>query len=180
MSQEKKIGNMLHIVCGDISNKEELKKNQIDTIVNAANPTLMGSDVGVDYAIHKAIDHFNKKIRKELGESKDSPDKMIRCQRGKAVLTKGYGLCPYVIHVVGAKFDVPKAKDKTWDYMRCSSSNVQIVESCYYEIVEILKENPEIKNVAIPVISSGAYGFPFWYALKIAIASVGNALFGMV
>lgn len=181
---EKHIDNMLHLVNGDISNKKELKRKKIDVIVNAANPTLMGSNQGVDGAIHEAIDKrlaskgssFNKEIRKELNEKKNSPEQQIRCQRGKAVLTEGYGLCPYVMHVVGAEFDGKSNLDKRGNYISCSSSHVRKLEECYYEIVRLLKEHSDIKNVAIPIISSGEYGFPFLYAAEIAIASIGNAL----
>lgn len=79
-TEEKIIADMLHIHLGDISSKNELdtclgqgQSLAIDTIVNAANPTLMGSNQGVDCAIHKAVDEilgypgaFNEKICSEL------------------------------------------------------------------------------------------------------------------
>ena len=86
---ERSISDMLHVVRGNIGDKPQLDRCElesgevvkIDTIVNAAKPTLMGSDreQSVDYAIHKAIDTilaenagkkkpktFKEKIRKEL------------------------------------------------------------------------------------------------------------------
>lgn len=164
----------------NIADKEQLVKRNIDTIVNAANPTLMGSDQGVDGAIHKAIDEeqgqtgfFNKMICQELELEKDNDraDHLIRCQRGEAVLTSGVGLCKHVIHVVGAKYDGKRGRIK-----ECSSSTVDILESCYYSIVEVIKENPDIKNIAIPIISSGEYDFPFSEAAEIAVASIYNAI----
>lgn len=178
MCTGKNIAGMLHVIKGNIADKKWLERNEIDTIVNAAKPTLMGSDraEGVDHAVHKAIDklqkngkNFNQMICKELRT--EQGDNIIRCKRGKAVLTSGGKLCKHVIHVVGAQYDGDKRKKKG-----CSSSRVEMLESCYFEIVKILKEHPKIKNIAIPVISAGEYGFPFETAMEIAIASVGNAL----
>lgn len=84
MNEEpKNIADMLHVYYGDISRKSKLNtclKNfgycehiKIDTIVNAAKPTLMGSNQGVDGSIHKAVDailgkkgRFNIEICKEV------------------------------------------------------------------------------------------------------------------
>ena len=66
------IADLIIIVKGDITNKIQLEELQIDTIVNTAKPTLMGSDQGVDGAIHQAVDQaegeggLNKKILQEL------------------------------------------------------------------------------------------------------------------
>ena len=103
------ISQMIEIHAGEIT--KFVKKNQIDVVVNAANPTLMGSkEAGVDYEIHKMINKdlskgkkFKDKIREELDENKNYPEELIRCERGKAVTTSGYNFCKYVIHVVGPK-----------------------------------------------------------------------------
>lgn len=171
----KNIGDIFELTDGNIVDKSKLQLLKIDTIVNAAKPTLMGSHQGVDGAIHEAIDRqlpantsFKDKICEEL-KSKYG-DHIIRCGRGKAVTTRGYGLCNYVIHVVGAEYD---GRGKT---SGCSSSRAQIVESCYFEIVKEIRKHPDMKCVAVPVISSGEYGFPFELAVKLAVASIGNAL----
>lgn len=112
---------MIEIHAGEIT--KFVKKNQIDVVVNAANPTLMGSkEAGVDYEIHKMINKdlskgkkFKDKIREELDENKNYPEELIRCERGKAVTTSGYNFCKYVIHVVGPKCDGKKKnKKKPW------------------------------------------------------------------
>ena len=208
--EDRKIGCMLHVVQGDISDQMTLRRVpwsgdraiRIDTIVNAAKPTLMGSDKGVDGAIHRKIDEllkrkaeaersqvktFNDMICEEI-DVKDGlgatagPSGRIRCRRGQAVITKGYGLCDYVIHVVGSIFDGEKIEageclqDQRKKFKTCSSSRVRTLESCYREIVKVIREHPDIKNVAVPIISSGTYGFPFEMAADIAIATIGNAL----
>ncbi len=160
----------------NIADRKELEKYNIDTIVNAAKPTLMGSAQGVDGAVHMAIDiingesgYFKRMICKKMGVNES--ENRILCQRGEAVLTEGYNLCDYVIHVVGAEYDGGRSRLSS-----CSSSAVQILESCYCNVVKLIREHPNIRNVAIPIISSGEYGFPFEEAFKIALASVYNAI----
>lgn len=195
-TKEKDISSMLSIVTGSIANSDLWDKHQIDTIVNAANPTLMGSNQGVDYEIHKLFDSYfttdyerekelghtpffektlNENICKELNTTNEPS--FIRCKRGEAVTTTGYGKCKNIIHVVGAKYDGnannicnPKASDY------CTSSCLNTLESCYINIIEEAKKHSNIKGIGIPIIGSGAYHVPFELAVKIAISSIGNAL----
>lgn len=135
--KEKNIPNMLHVYYGNISEQSELNTclqnfgycdcTRVDTIVNTAKLTLMGSDQGVDGAIHEAIDtilgekgRFNIQICKEVDHLPENIDNnivkdRIRCQRGKAVITGGYGLCNHIIHVVGSEYD-GKEYDKNSDF----------------------------------------------------------------
>ena len=176
-----------HIIYGDITDKDSLKENRINTIVNAARPTLMGSrDPSVDRSVHEKVDEellncgenatFNDKIRGELDGDRKKPENSIRCRRGKAVLTKGYELTDYIIHVVGTRYLAEEKNGrKAWEGF-CPSSSVQGLESCYYEIVNILKQHSDIRNIGIPIVGSGNYGFPREYALRIATASLFNAI----
>lgn len=175
--EKRKISEMLDICTCEIT--EFVKTCEIDAVVNAANPTLMGGSSGVDGSIHDYIDShtsdgkkFKDIIRKEVDGENQYAEKRIRCERGKAVVTSGDSLCKYVIHVVGAIYDGKKDSQVNM----CSSSCIDVLESCYYEIINQIKKYPEIKSVVIPVISAGAYGFPMELAVKIAVASVGNAL----
>lgn len=173
---------MLQIIQGDITDAANWKNRKIDTIVNAAKPTLMGSDQGVDGAIHKIMDQhfgeagsFNRKICKELKTSKG--DAVIRCKRGEAVTTKGYKFCNHIIHVVGTMYDGLLKWDGTpYKGHECTSSCIKTLESCYFKIVEEIKKHTDIETVGIPIIGSGEYKVPFDLAAEIAIASVGNAL----
>ena len=195
-SGQKMINHMISIVTGNITDFTIWKKYHIDTLVNAANPTLMGSKQGVDGAIHKVFNQYlkqkykkenftifkpncndtlNKNICAELNTSDDLY--LIRCKRGEAITTSGYGLCNKIIHVVGAKYDGNPnmyTKPKRSDY--CTSSCVHTLESCYFGIIEEIKKHSDIKVVGIPIISSGIYKVPFELAVKIAITSIGNAL----
>lgn len=81
----------------------------------------MGSNQGVDGSLHKAVDailgeegRFNFEICKEIDhlpediDEKNIVKERIRCQRGNAVITGGYGLCNHIIHVVGSEYDGKK------------------------------------------------------------------------
>lgn len=179
---EKKINSMLQIIQGDITDTACWENEKIDTIVNAAKPTLMGSEQGVDGAIHRIMDQhlgnegdFNREICKELKNSKGAT--IIRCRRGEAVTTGGYGLCNHIIHVVGTMYDgVPKTDGTCTKGHECTSSCVKTLESCYFNIVEEIKKHTDIEAVGIPIVGSGEYKVPFELAAEIAIASVGNAL----
>ena len=181
----------------------------IDTIVNSASPDLMGSEKTdtIDNLLHNLIDQklkeknakstFNQMICSEFasgnssgGNKEETCTSRIRCPRGKAVLTSGYGLCDYVIHAVGTRFQPPKMPVWAGNYSErenfqfrkkklediCTSSRIQILESCYYEIVRLIRQHPDIRNVAVPIIGSGNYGVDFKIAAKIAVSAIGNAL----
>lgn len=192
-SKPKEINHMLSVVTGNIVDSSFWKQYHIDTLVNAANPTLMGSNQGVDGEIHKIFDHYfqkrrskrkykqkfkstlNKNICTELNTSRDPH--LIRCKRGEAVTTDGYGLCNKIIHVVGAEYDGNSSagsKLTASDY--CTSSCIHILESCYFNIIKEIRKHSDIKGVAIPIIGSGLYNVPFDLAVKVAISSIGNAL----
>lgn len=195
MPSPKNIAYMINIIAGDITDSScwpsysLTSENKIDTIVNAAKPTLMGSNQGVDGALHSKIDSiledglkFKDLICRELNSL--SSHNAIRCKRGHAVTTKGYGLCNQVIHVVGSKYDgnmIEKIENgvkitEAKKHHICTSSCIHTLESCYYNIIEEIKKNPDIRFLGIPIIGSGEYQFPFELAVNIAIASIGNAL----
>ena len=106
--------HVIVVVKGDITDKKLLKKLRVDAIVNAANPTLMGSNQGVDGAIHAKLQKLKKRICKELGT--DRLANRQRCGRGKAVTTsdgeKGKKLCRYIIHTVGSKYAQQKSAEQ--------------------------------------------------------------------
>lgn len=176
MCKEKNVGKMLEVVSGNIVDLQAWGEDKIDTIVNAARPSLMGGDDGVDGAIHAAIDErlggkslFDNKICEEL--KKGNVDNTIRCERGGVVTTSGFGFCNYVIHAVGSIYDGDIQNGKS-----CTSSCIKTLENCYYAIVEEIKKHFDIEVVGIPIIGAGVYRFPFRLAVEIAIATVGNAL----
>lgn len=174
---DKKISDMMFICSGDIA--DLVRRRRIDAVVNAANPTLMGSNQGVDKSIHDAVNRgypagkkFKDTIRKQIDGNPVKSEKTIRCKRGEVKVTSGESFCRYVIHAVGAEYD----GKKNGKLSLCSSSCIITLEKCYAEIVKALKERPDIRSVAIPIIGAGNYCFPPKLAIRIAVSAVGNAL----
>lgn len=169
MSQE--ILEKIEIVQGNIANlcNQSGVRINIDAIVNAAKPTLMGGN-GVDGVIHNAIngingiDFFKNKIKEDLDKNiKNAKENRIRCNTSEVVVTEGYGLADYIFHTVGPKWDGG------------SKSCVDNLKKCYENIIDnMIKYNCE--TIAVPVISSGSYGFAFDLAAKIQIVSISNYL----
>lgn len=137
------------IVRGDITRQET------DAIVNAANSGLRGGG-GVDGAIHRAggptIAEQCKQIRERDGG----------CPTGSAVITDGGKLnAKHVIHAVGPVWHGGRSGEDE-ALAKAYTSCLQL--ACQYEL----------KTIAFPSISTGAYGYPVERAAKIAIAAVGR------
>lgn len=135
----------IEIILGDIT------KLDVDAIVNAANTKLLGGG-GVDGAIHKAAGKQLFEECKTLGG----------CKTGEAKITKGYNLiAKYVIHTVGPVWNNGKYNEPF------------LLQNCYKNSLNILLKY-NLKTIAFPSISTGAYRFPIEQASKVAIKSVYN------
>jgi O-acetyl-ADP-ribose deacetylase (regulator of RNase III) len=137
----------IDIVRGDITRLD------VDAIVNAANTTLLGGG-GVDGAIHRAAG------RELLAES----SKLGGCQPGEAKLTRGYRLAArFVIHTVGPVWRGGKFGE------------AQTLANCYWNSLHLAVSN-EIKTIAFPAVSCGAYGYPIQKAAQIALQTTHKFL----
>ncbi len=140
----------ISVVQGDIT------KQMVDAIVNAANTTLLGGG-GVDGAIHRAAGPSLLEECRTLGG----------CPTGEAKITQGYNLpAKWVIHTVGPVW-VAAATGK--------HGEGELLASCYRKSLALAVEHG-VKTLAFPCISTGAYGFPFDRAAKIAVAEVKKFL----
>lgn len=125
-------------------------QTDIDAVVNAANSELLIGG-GVAGAIHRTAGH-------EL-EAECRP--LAPIKPGEAVITKGYNLPnPFCIHCLGPVYGVDKPEE-------------ELLRNCYLNALE-LAENNNIKSIAFPAISSGAFGYPIEAAADIAFKTIVN------
>lgn len=126
--------------------KADITAQNVDAIVNSANPSLLAGG-GVCGAIHKAAGAELEVACRAIGG----------CKVGEAVLTPAFNLsAKFVIHAVG-----PRWLDGT-------RGEAEALEQCYESIFRIVDAN-DIKSLAMPSISTGIYHYPIDQASKIAI-----------
>jgi O-acetyl-ADP-ribose deacetylase (regulator of RNase III) len=132
---------MIEVVQADIT------KLDVDAIVNAANSSLAGGG-GVDGAIHRAAGP-------ELARA---ATRFAPCAPGHAVLTPGFGLrAAYVIHTVGP----------IW--RGGNDDEPDVLRRAYESSFRLARDEPAIRSIAFPAISTGAYMFPKDLAAEIAL-----------
>jgi len=132
------LSSKVSVFVGDIT------KLEVDSIVNAANNSLLGGG-GVDGAIHRAAGKLLYLENKTLGG----------CEDGEAKLSGGYHLpAKYVISTVGPQGEYP-----------------EVLSSCYTSCLSLLLNN-SLRSIAFPCISTGIYGYPNTAACNVALRTV--------
>jgi len=138
---------VIELVIGDITEQE------VDAIVNAANPTLLGGG-GVDGAIHRAGGPAILEECRLLGG----------CEPGDAKATTAGSLAAHcVIHAVGP----------IWQ--GGAETEAELLAACHRRAIELAADRG-CASVAFPAISTGAYGYPVELAAPVAIAATAAAL----
>ena len=147
------LGGRVKVFVGDIT------KQNVDAIVNAANSTLLGGE-GVDGAIHNAGGEEILAACREIRRTQ-FPDSL---PTGEAVITIGGLLAArFVIHTVGPI------------YGRHNGREAELLANCYFNSLALAVEN-NLKTIAFPAISTGAYGYPKHEAAAAASKAVQNFL----
>jgi O-acetyl-ADP-ribose deacetylase (regulator of RNase III) len=132
---------------------EDITRQRVDAIVNAANSTLLGGG-GVDGAIHRAAGPRLLEACRELGG----------CPTGEARITPGFHLpAKWVIHAVGP----------VW--RGGNDGEDEMLARCYRSSLALAPQHA-IRTIAFPQISTGVYGFPVRRAVAIAIAEISAFL----
>ena len=141
----------------EIHGPADITEETTDAIVNAANSSLLGGG-GVDGAIHDA---GGPAI---LAECRQIVSKIGTLPAGQAVITTGGRLAAkYVIHAVGPI------------YRGGEHGEAETLASCHRESVRLADEH-NLRSLAFPAISTGAYGYPVTDAAPIAISATIEAL----
>ena len=131
----------------------DLTRVEADAVVNAANSLLLGGG-GVDGAIHAAAGPRLLEACRRLRKS-THPDGLAV---GDAVATPAFDLpASWVIHTVGPN-------------LHRGQDDPTLLASCFARSLDVAAEL-DVRSVAFPAVSAGAYGWPVSDVARIAVAT---------
>ncbi|MDQ0229001.1 macro domain-containing protein [Metabacillus malikii] len=134
--------------------RDDITKMKVDTIVNAANPQLKKGG-GVCGAIFQAAGA--KELQKAC-------DEIGGCSIGQAVITDGFRLyAKHIIHTPGPIWRGGKYNEAAQ------------LAACYFNSLHLAKDY-QLHSIAIPLISTGIFGYPKDEALNIAVSTISEFL----
>ena len=138
--------------------RNDITKMCVDAIVNTTNRYFEVGGLGVDAGIHYAAGPELKEALARIGS----------CPVGSAVITSSFDIpfCRYIIHTVGPF------------YIDGHHGEREDLESCYRSILALAKEKG-CRSLAIPSISTGAYGYPKAEAYSIATSCIRDFLLSL-
>lgn len=137
-------GRTLELREGDITQQE------VDALVNAANSRLAGGG-GVDGAIHR---RGGPSIMAETDARYPNG-----CPTGSAVISgAGKLAAKYVIHAVGPVWSGGKRGE------------AELLAGAYRRSLELARDH-DCRSVALPALSTGAYGYPMDQAARVALST---------
>ena len=133
--------------------RDDITKMRVDAVVNTANPRPnVGS--GLDAGINAAAGPELLKARIEIGE----------IAPGEAAITLGFNLpAKYVIHAIGPY------------WIDGEHNELQVLSKAYASALHCAAQ-AGCCSIAMPLMSTGNYGFPKPLALKIAINEISSFL----
>lgn len=138
----------LHFKLGDLT------RERVDAIVNAANATLLGGG-GVDGAIHRRGGPEILEACRALRASR-YPSGLPTGEA--AATTAGLLEAQWVIHTVGPVWS--PTDDRSAQLAACYRSSLAVADGL------------DVRTIAFPAISAGAYGWPLRDAARIAVETV--------
>lgn len=147
------LSKQVFVAIGDIT------KQRVDVIVNAANSTLLGGG-GVDRAIHEEGGPLILEECREIRRTRFPGG--LPCS--DAVLTTA-GRLParYVIHTVGPIRRMGHEPDAS------------MLATCYRNCLVLAAEN-NLRSIAFPAISTGAFGYPPEQAAPVVSETIESVL----
>lgn len=138
--------------------RNDIVRMQVDAIVNSTNEQLIPGGLGVDAGIHAAAGPGLAAALRKIGG----------CPRGSAVITNAFNIstCRYIIHTVGPI------------YVDGRHGEERLLKNCYRSVLQLAKSHA-CRSVAIPLLCTGAYGYPKSEGYRIATSAVREFLFSL-